>query len=185
LAGYGLLISQAERVIAPYNPGGSSWLCPDGVVVLGGEDESMPMTATARPVDQTLRHEVDVNERHTIVTDEPVRLGGTDAGPAPHELLPAMIAACVSTMIVTYANARGLELPDLRVDVVYDPEPTPRHVELAVHLPEGLTDGQLERLRRIVDTCPVKRALEAGFTFDDRLVVEMAPSGVVAGAAGA
>ena len=58
----------------------------------------------------------------------------------------------------------GLGLSDLRVDVVYDPEPTPRHVELVVHVPAGLTHDQAERLRRIADTCPVKRALVAGFT---------------------
>jgi putative redox protein len=144
----------------------------------------MPMTSTARPVEGTLRHEVDVNGRHTIITDEPTRLGGTDAGPAPHELMAAMLAACVSTMIVTYANARGLELADLRVEVVYDPEPTPRHVQLAVHVPEGLTDGQIERLRRIVDTCPVKRALEAGFTFDEELVVDGSPGRMAACALG-
>ncbi len=136
----------------------------------------MSMTATARPIDGTLRHEVDVNGRHTIITDEPTRLGGTDAGPAPHELLPAMLAACVSTMILTYANARGLELRELRVDVVYDPEPTPRHVEMVVHVPAGLPPEQAERLRRIADTCPVKRALEAGFTFDEEIVADGRPT---------
>src|SRR6266700_864101 len=114
----------------------------------------MSMTATAQPIDRTLRHEVDVNGRHIIVTDEPTRLGGTDAGPAPHELLPAMLAACVSTTIATYANARGLQLGELRVEVVYDPEPTPRQMELVVHVPAGLTPGQAERLRRIADACP-------------------------------
>jgi putative redox protein len=134
------------------------------------------MTATARPIDGTLRHEIDVNGRHTIITDEPTRLGGTDAGPAPHELLPAMLAACVSTMIMTYANARGLELNGLRVDVVYDPESTPRHVGLVVHVPASLPPDQAERLHRIADTCPVKRALEAGFTFDEEIVVDGHPT---------
>ena len=135
----------------------------------------MRMTATARPVGGTLRHEVEINRRHTIITDEPTRLGGTDAGPAPHELLPAMLAACVSTTIMTYAVARGLELGDLRVEVVYDPEPTPRHVELVVHVPAGLTHDQAERLRRIADTCPVKRALDAGFTYDEEILVDEHP----------
>jgi putative redox protein len=136
----------------------------------------MSMRATARPIDGKLRHEVDVNGRHTIITDEPMQLGGTDAGPAPHELLPAMLAACVSTMIVTYANARGLELDELRVDVDYDPGSTPRHVGLVVHVPAGLAPDQAERLRRIADTCPVKRALEAGFTFDEEIVVDGHPA---------
>jgi len=137
----------------------------------------MPMTATARTVGGTLRREVDVNGRHTITTDEPARLGGTDVGPAPHELLPAMLASCASTMIVMYANARGLVLDELRVDVVYDPEPTPRHVELVVHVPAGLTPKQAERLRRIAHACPVKRALEAGFTFEEKVVVDGHPRG--------
>ena len=41
----------------------------------------MAMTATARRAGNSLKHEVDVNGRHTIVTDEPEHLGGTDEGP--------------------------------------------------------------------------------------------------------
>jgi uncharacterized OsmC-like protein len=71
---------------------------------------NMTMTATARSVDGGPRHEVDVNSRHAIVTDEPESLGGTNEGPAPHELLPAMLASCASTMITFYARARNWEL---------------------------------------------------------------------------
>ena len=129
------------------------------------------MNAVARSVDGELRHEVDVNGRHVIITDEPERLGGTDAGPAPHELLPAMLASCVSTMITLYARARNWKLSEVRVEVVYDSESTPRHVDLHVYLPDGLTADQVKRLRRVADTCPAKRALEAGFTFDEQLIV--------------
>ena len=48
-------------------------------------------TASATSIGGTLRHTVDVNGRHRIITDEPERLGGTDAGPAPHELMAAML----------------------------------------------------------------------------------------------
>jgi uncharacterized OsmC-like protein len=58
----------------------------------------MTYTATAHPVEGALRHETDVNGRHTIVTDEPEHLGETDAAPTPHELLAAAIASCVSTI---------------------------------------------------------------------------------------
>ena len=68
----------------------------------------MAMTATARRVGDTLKHEVEVNGRHVIVTDEPVHLGGRDEGPAPHELLPATLAACISTMIAMYAQRQRL-----------------------------------------------------------------------------
>jgi putative redox protein len=129
------------------------------------------MTAVARSMDGQLRHEVDVNGRHVIVTDEPERLGGTDAGPAPHELLPAMLASCVSTMIILYARTRKWELGEVRVEVVYDSDSTPRHVDVRVYLPEGLSTEQVNRLRRVADTCPARRALEAGFSFNEQLIV--------------
>jgi len=132
---------------------------------------NMTMTAIARSVDGLLCHEVDVNGRHVIVTDEPAGLGGTDAGPAPHELLPAMLASCASTMITLYARARDWELTEVRVEAEYDSDATPRHVELRMFLPEGLTADQVRRLRKVADSCPAKRALEAGFTFDERVVV--------------
>ena len=130
-------------------------------------------TATARAIGGTLRHEVDVNRRHTLVTDEPERLGGTDAGPAPHELMAAMLAACTSTMIVLYAQRRDWRLGDVRVEVGYDADVTPRRVEITVHLPEGLSPEQIERLRRVAETCPARRALEAGFTFDEQVELDL------------
>ncbi len=134
----------------------------------------MSFTASAHSVDGTLRHEVDVNGRHTITTDEPASMGGSDAGPAPHELLAATLASCVSTMIVLYARRHDWSVGDVRVDVVYHADATPRQVELAVHLPGDLTAEQTERLRRVADSCPVRRALEAGFAFDERFVNDLA-----------
>lgn len=129
----------------------------------------MSFTASARRIDDTLRHEIDVNNRHTIITDEPVALGGDDAGPAPHELLPATLAACISTVVSMYAHNKGWQLSQLSVDVEYDHESIPRHFDVVVHLPVGLTPDQIERLRRVADSCPVRRAMEAGFSFDEQI----------------
>jgi putative redox protein len=134
----------------------------------------MSFTASARPLEGGLRHEIDVNGRHTITTDEPVALGGTDAGPAPHELLAAMVAGCVSTTIALYAARHDWPLAGLRVDCEYDPQISPRPLSLAIHLPNGLSASQVERLRRAADTCPVRRALEAGFTIEEVVETEAA-----------
>jgi putative redox protein len=131
----------------------------------------MSFTASARRIGNTLRHEVDVNGRHTIVTDEPESLGGTDTGPAPHELLPATLASCISTMIALYAQRKGWETGEVRVDVDYDYESEPRCFDVTIHLPDGLSDDQVMRLTRVADTCPVRRALEAGFAFDERISI--------------
>ncbi len=82
-------------------------------------------------------HEVDINGRHTIVTDEPLSLGGTDEGPAPHELLPAALASCIATMVAMYAEKRGWEIGDASADVSYDSETSPRRFEIQLNLPPG------------------------------------------------
>jgi putative redox protein len=130
----------------------------------------MTFTASARSADGSLRHEIDVNGRHTITTDEPVSVGGTDSGPAPHELLAAMLASCVSTMMVLYARRHEWDLGDMRVDVLYDADVTPRRAQISIHLPAHLTPDQVARLERVAATCPVRRALEAGFVCEEQIV---------------
>jgi uncharacterized OsmC-like protein len=39
-----------------------------------------------------------------------------------------------------------------------------------MHLPNDLTPDQRRRLERVAETCPVRRALEAGFAFEERIV---------------
>jgi putative redox protein len=138
----------------------------------------MTMTATARRAGNSLKHEVDVNGRHTIVTDEPEHLGGTDQGPAPHELLVATLASCIATMIAMYAQNRGWDIGETAVDVDYDAESSPRRFSIEVHLPSDLTRDQRRRLERVTETCPVRRALEAGFIFEERTVTTRAPGAV-------
>ena len=121
-----------------------------------------------------LRLEVRLNGRHTILTDEPASLGGTDEGPAPHELLPAALASCIGTMVALYARNRDWEVGEPRVDVVYDPESTPRAFDVHLRLPPGLSDDQRRRLERVARTCPLRRSLEAGFTVNERTTVEPA-----------
>ena len=130
----------------------------------------MAMTATARRLNGTLKHEVDVNGRHAIVTDEPASLGGTDEGSAPHELLPAALASCVATTIAMYAERKRWDIGEISVDVEYTTECSPRRFEVEVHLPDDLSAEQLRRLERVARTCPLRRALEAGFTFEERFL---------------
>ena len=103
--------------------------------------------------------------KHRLVTDEPVRLGGEGSGPAPHELFPAALAACISTTLVVYARTKGWDLGDVQVAVEYDNRSTPRRFEVAIELGGELTDEQLRRLERVAASCPVRRSVEAGIEF--------------------
>lgn len=107
-----------------------------------------------------------------LVTDEPEYLGGCDAGPAPHELFPAPLASCISTTILMYARTRGWEIGDVRVDVDYDNRSTPRRFAIALHLDPALSEERVQRLTKVAQSCPVRRAIESGIVFDERVLLD-------------
>ena len=129
----------------------------------------MGLTATARSSGDTLRQEILVDGRHLLVTDEPEKLGGTDTGPAPHELFPAALAGCVATTIRIYARTKGWDLGDLEVGVDYDHKSVPRRFEVTVTFSGELTPEQRERIERAVRTCPLRRSIEAGIEFEEQI----------------
>jgi putative redox protein len=135
----------------------------------------MSLTATARSIPGTLRQEVMVDGRHRLYTDEPARLGGDGSAPAPHELFPAALAACIGTTLAVYARTKEWDLGELTVDVEYDNVSTPRRFEIDIRLSGDLTESQLDRLEKVASACPVRRSIEAGIEFVERIGLEHGP----------
>lgn len=129
----------------------------------------MSLKATAHSVPGSLRQELLIDGKHRLTTDEPEALGGGGDGPAPHELLPAALAACVSTTLVMYGRTKEWDLGEVTVDVDYDHRATPRTFEIVIHLSGDLDDGQLERLEKVAAACPVRSSIEAGIEFTERI----------------
>ena len=134
----------------------------------------MSLNAISRSIPGTLRQDVLVDGRFHIATDEPAKVGGEDRAPAPHELLPAAIASCVSTTIVMYARTKGWDLGEVVVEVDYDQASTPRRCEIVIRVGKRLTPDRLARIEKVAATCPVRRAIEGGIRFEER--VEVVPS---------
>jgi uncharacterized OsmC-like protein len=59
--------------------------------------------------------------------------------------------------------------------VDYDTEAVPRLIMLELHRSEDLSADQVARLRRVAQTCPVRRTLEAGFRFEERVITVPGP----------
>jgi putative redox protein len=138
----------------------------------------MSLVATSSSIQGTLRQEVVIAGKHRLITDEPEAVGGDDSAPAPHELLPAALASCISTTLVMYARRKEWDLGEVNVAVDYDHLSTPRRFEVAIRLTGDLSDLQLERLERVAASCPVRRSIEAGVSFGER--IDNARSGVAA-----
>jgi putative redox protein len=129
----------------------------------------MTLFAKAHSIPGTLRQEVVIDGRHRLITDEPERLGGDGSGPAPHELFPAALAACISTTLVMYARTKHWELGRVTVDVEYDHRATPRRFDIAISFGGDLTDEQLARLEQVARACPLRRSIEAGAEFHETI----------------
>jgi putative redox protein len=137
--------------------------------------------ATARRTSHDgLTHEVDLGP-HRITVDEPEKLGGSDAGASPQQLLAASLAACTAITIEMYAKRKEWQIGAVEVDCEYEPpEPnSPTKFKLTLRLPSDLSQEQVERLGAIAAKCPVHRTLVGESMFEERIELiapEQAPT---------
>jgi putative redox protein len=132
------------------------------------------MRATAKLIHGTLRNEILLRDTFVLDTDEPESVGGEDTAPAPHELLGAALASCVTTTIAIYARTKGWELGDVLVEVEYDETTTPRQFRVDIRLDGDYDAERIARLERAAATCPVRRSLEAGFAIEEHVHASIA-----------
>ena len=111
---------------------------------------------------------------HTFDADEPLALGGTDAGPTPYEYLLGALAGCTAMTLRIYADRKKwpLESAEVRLRTARSHEVDCEHcetdpvgitrIERQIELFGPLTDEQRDRLMQIADRCPVKQTLERG-----------------------
>ena len=109
---------------------------------------------------------------HPLVADEPISLGGTNAGPTPYELLAAALGACTSITLRMYAERKGWPLEAAEVALTHEkvhcedcegvdrPGARIDHFIRRVSLEGPLDEQQRDRLLKIADRCPVHRTLE-------------------------
>jgi len=98
---------------------------------------------------------------HELLTDQPLDVGGDDAGPTPTELFVAGLAACVAFYAGRFLR-RHTDAP-VSVACAYemsaDRPARVTAVRLSVDVPTTLRDDVREGLRRAVEHCTVHNSL--------------------------
>lgn len=98
---------------------------------------------------------------HELIADEPAHAGGADAGPAPYDYLLAGLGACTSITLRMYAEKKGWDLGELRVELSFlkNREGEAR-IERVLHSSAALDDAQWAKLLEIAGKTPVTRTLQ-------------------------
>ncbi|MEE9273791.1 MAG: OsmC family protein [bacterium] len=110
---------------------------------------------------------VTTKSGHTIIIDEPQRLGGSNEGPSPTGYLVASLAGCTAVILERCAKDAKLEIDSLRIksNIVYSPRgiagqegyqahPTEAHSDVWLEI--KASDEQIEALKAdYFRRCPV------------------------------
>lgn len=124
----------------------------------------MPRVSLASIVstDTNYLHHIEAGH-FALDTDEPTKLGGQGAGPAPFDYYLASLAACTAITLRMYAQHKGWELGQFRAELELTRDDDGRmHVHRVLRSDQSLTDEQWQRLLDIVANTPVTKAMREG-----------------------
>lgn len=101
------------------------------------------------------------SETNFIVSDEPESSGGKDLGFSPKELLAASLASCTGITLHMYANRKGWDLTDIKVEITFDTDSVDNKFKIIrnIILSGSLDDSQKARLLNIADKCPIHKII--------------------------
>ena len=108
-----------------------------------------------------MRHVVRVGEL-VITVDAPAADGGEGAGFSPHDLYDAALGACKALTMLYYANRRGMQLDDIRVEVARDGSAERQgtyRLATTIDVSAPLDEGQRAQLLRVAGKCPVHKLM--------------------------
>jgi putative redox protein len=109
---------------------------------------------------------------HSVVADEPAAQGGTDTGPTAMELLLGALASCTAVTLRMYAERKGWDLGEVRVDCrLFDGGGT-RRIERQLRFGATLDEPRRERLLAIAARTPVTRVVMEGAPIATEIVGE-------------
>jgi putative redox protein len=127
------------------------------------------MITVHKAADGKLKQQIS-NGRNQLFSDEPVDVGGDDAGLAPHELLDAALGSCTALTVTMVARRKQMPLTDVRVEITHESADGVYRMHRSIELVGSLSDEQKTYLMGIANKCPVHRTLSGKIEIDSVLI---------------
>lgn len=107
------------------------------------------------------RTEIKSSSGNIVIADEPQVNGGQDLGFSPKELLVSALAACTSATLRMYADRKGWNLEEVKVDIELERDEALNKTVIKRHLylSGNLDETQRARLLSVAKSCPVHKIL--------------------------
>ncbi|AOE50540.1 bifunctional alpha/beta hydrolase/OsmC family protein [Kangiella sediminilitoris] len=118
---------------------------------------------------------------HELLADEPEKVGGTNLGPSPYDLLSAALGTCTAMTLNMYARHKELDVSNVVVNVSHgkvhakdceDCEDKKVKIDKftrSIRIEADITDDQRQRLLEIADRCPVHQTLHKEVAIETKL----------------
>ena len=100
---------------------------------------------------------------HEVLTDQPVRVGGDDKGPAPFDLFLASIGTCMAFYALQFCRMRQIDTEGLEVSLETRRNRDTGMVEridVDLGLPPDFPDKYVSAVVRSMNQCAVKRHMQ-------------------------
>ena len=120
------------------------------------------MASVTSTIKQELyRIQIESPSGNVVISDEPLEMGGRDLGFSPTELLASSLAACTSATLRMYADKKGWDLKEvkLEIDLDWDDKANKTVISRKIQLLGSLDENQRERLFKVANACPVHKML--------------------------
>ncbi len=114
--------------------------------------------------------------KHTIISDEPIELGGKDKGPNPNELFLASLGSCTAITLRMYADRKEWLVEsiqvDLKMDIVKNEGTQTSYIKKHITIKGDISEEQKQRMLKIADSCPLHRIMTNPIVISSNLIPE-------------
>jgi ribosomal protein S12 methylthiotransferase accessory factor len=100
---------------------------------------------------------------HSIITDQPIHVGGDNIGPSPFSLFLASIGTCAGIYVKSFCDQRGIPTEGITITQKHSFNPSTQMIDsinLSINVPKSFPEKYYDALIKVADQCAVKKHLQ-------------------------